>query len=92
MEPTEWGWNAYEHSKKYIAVEFAQARLGNEITDAQIEAFCWYALEVVRPAWPDIVLFLINHSDLQAEKSDPFPQGAQSEAFKARVRGRPLLR
>lgn len=87
MRPVQWGWSAYEASKLYIAVEFAQARLGDPIPDASIDAFCWYIRKHVLPVWPTIPRLFVCHSELQAEKSDPVVR-AEADAFNARVAGR----
>lgn len=82
LEPRAWGWNAREHSNKYLAAEFAQARHGGLISDGQVSAFCWWFMHVARAAWPNLPAEFPNHSDLPAGirdgKSDPEPRGQHS--------------
>ena len=78
MNINEWGWNAREHSSKYIGVEVAQAKLGDTPSDAQIEgiAYVWTRCKSV---WPAMPLRFVNHSDLPAGirdgKTDIEPRG-----------------
>jgi hypothetical protein len=68
-----WGWNAKGASSRYLAVEFVQPRLGDEITDEQVQTFCYF-FRTARITWPDLPLDLVAHSELDpANKSDPFP-------------------
>jgi hypothetical protein len=54
MTCRQYGWNARSESPKKLAVEFAQARLSDPITDDQVAAFAhWYAHEVV-PVWGEL--------------------------------------
>ena len=82
MTPGDWGWNARAASSKYLAAEFAQAHLGDPITDGQINAFCWWFLNVARAQWPDLAQLFPNHSDLAQGvadgKSDVEPNGHHS--------------
>lgn len=79
ISPKSWGWNARQHSSEYLAVEFAQAHLGDLITGAQIDAFCWWFLNSARTLWPLLPMEFPNHSDLPAGiadgKSDVEPRG-----------------
>jgi hypothetical protein len=97
MTPRQYGWNARSDSSRMLAVEFAQARLGDPITDRQVEAFvAWYNAEVV-PVWGALDLSqdrsLPTHAELSTGaadgKSDCYP--AHSEGAKdvrARIRAR----
>lgn len=77
-----WGWNARGASRIHLAVEFAQAHLGDPITDRQVDAFCWYLLNVWQPIWPNLPWAFPNHSDLPEGvadgKSDVEPRGEHS--------------
>jgi hypothetical protein len=71
-----WGWNAREHSRHYLAVEFSQARPGDAIGDDQITAFAaWYRAEVA-PVWPRLIDDLVRpgglveHHELPAGRRD----------------------
>lgn len=86
-----WGWNAREHSSEYLAIEFSQAQLGDPISDASIEAAAWWIEHVARPAWPDLPLNLVHHSELPAGirdgKTDVAPRGsAEAESIRERLR------
>ncbi len=82
MTPRYWGWNARSASQRHLAVEFAQAKLGDEITDKQVSNFCWWFLNVARETWPNLPMAFPNHSDLpegvQDGKSDVEPRGEHS--------------
>lgn len=74
MTARQWGWNARHHSDDYLAVEFAQARIVDPITDAQVRSFIhWYEHEVV-PVWGRLDLSadaaLPMHSELPAGQAD----------------------
>lgn len=64
MRADEWGWNARAASPYYIALEFSQARLGDEITDGQVRAAAWYIAKVIRPRWPRLPLIFRTHAEL----------------------------
>jgi hypothetical protein len=78
-----------------LAVELAQARLSDPITDAQVEAFAaWYRAEIV-PVWGELDLSqdrsLPMHSELSTGaadgKSDAFTaQSAGAKDLRARIR------
>ena len=82
MTPRYWGWNARGASNRHLAVEFAQANLGDLITDAQIDAFCWYFTNVMKVAWPGMPRAFPYHSELPEGvadgKTDPEPRGEHS--------------
>jgi hypothetical protein len=93
MTCKQWGWNAREHSRDFLAVEFAQPTIADPITDAMVAAFAeWYRVEV-RRAWPLLtprVLVLPMHSELPAGKrdgkSDAFmPDSPQAKDLRARI-------
>jgi hypothetical protein len=79
IDARHWGWNAREHSKDLLAVEFAQPTIEYPITDAQIDAFCWWFTQKVLPIWPDIPWVFPTHAELPAGqrdgKTDVFPDG-----------------
>jgi len=82
MSPREWGWNARQHSSHYLAVELAQGRLGDPITDIQVDCFCWWFLTVARKVWPGLPMEFPNHADLPAGvadgKTDVEPRGVHT--------------
>jgi hypothetical protein len=90
INPAAWGWNARGASSRYLAAEFAQANLGGFVTDQQIDAFCWWVVNVARKVWPALPLVFPNHSDLaegiQDGKTDIEVRGAST------VRSRILAR
>lgn len=79
---TRWGWNARQHSSQYLACEFAQANLGDHITDGQVKAFVWWFRNKARATWPRLRAEFPNHSDLPAGiadgKSDCEPRGVHT--------------
>lgn len=80
MRPQAWGWSARSPaSSEWIAVEFAQGRLGDPISDDQVDAFCAYAVARVLAVWPQMPLAFVFHSWLPAGikdgKTDPYPIG-----------------
>ena len=81
MDARHWAWNAREHSRDFLAVEFAQPALTSSIPDTMVDAFvAWYWAEV-RPVWPLMtprVLVMPMHSELPAGKRD-----GKTDAFKA---------
>jgi hypothetical protein len=82
MTARQYGWNARSDSTRMLAVEFAQARLGDPVTDQQVEAFVsWYYGEIV-PVWGLLDLSqdrsLPMHSELSTGASD-----GKSDAFLA---------
>lgn len=66
MRVDEWGWNARAASDEYLGYEFAQAVESWDITDAQVEAFAWWFLYRVLPAWPDIPRHFPTHGEVEA--------------------------
>lgn len=70
MPPTSWGWNARSHSAAYLAIEFAQGRLGDPIDDSTIDAAAWWINEIARAQWPDLSLTLVHHSELPSGRAD----------------------
>lgn len=81
----QWGWNARGASTYYLAVEFAQPRLSDHISDGQIRAFCWF-VQRAREAWPTLPLTFPTHAELpegiKDGKTDVFPNG---DAIRARI-------
>lgn len=94
MPANKWGWNAFEASKSYIAVEFAQATVDEAISDAQVEAFVSFCKNEVFPVYPNIPLVLKTHAEVEKSgetvktsgKTDVFPYGdARAEELKQRI-------
>lgn len=90
-----WGWNARAASDDYLAVEFAQPTVGDDISDAQVRAFCWYFLEA-RKHWQWLPAEFPTHAELDGKqtgafdgKTDVFPKG---DARTNELRGRILAR
>lgn len=65
MDEEEWGWNAYDASKGYLACEFAQAVEAWDITDAQVNAFCHWFARQARVAWPALSLSMPTHAEAE---------------------------
>lgn len=70
LDPDQWGWNAREASRQFLAAEFAQARLGSPITDGQVRAFCWWFVQHARQRWLSLPLVFPNHADLPSGARD----------------------
>lgn len=70
LPPNRWGWNAREHSDDYLAVEFAQARLGDLITDGQVQQFADWFIRVARKRWPSLPMNFPEHYELPAGQRD----------------------
>jgi hypothetical protein len=95
MTPRQWGYNARSESSKRLAVEFAQARLSDPITDDQIAAFAhWYEHEIV-PVWGELDVDddgdMPCHSELSEGardgKSDTFlSHSAEANDLRERIR------
>lgn len=62
----KWGWNARMHSRDYLAIEFAQAKLGDTITDAQIEAAAYY----IKNYCQGVPYYFPEHRELPAGIAD----------------------
>lgn len=79
MTPRYYGWNARHHSSVHLAVEFAQANLGDPISDQQIYNFCYWFETIARESWPQLPPAFPYHSELPAGigdgKTDPEPRG-----------------
>lgn len=65
-----WGWNARGHSRHYLAIEFAQARLGDPISDESIAAAAYWIKHFAEPSWPNVANKLIEHRELAAGIAD----------------------
>lgn len=90
-----WGWNAREHSSRYLACEFAQPTVNHPIGDDQVGAFAAWVREEVWPAWPTLDVSrddaLPTHAELPAGKrdgkSDTFPEDdARTADLRRRIR------
>lgn len=82
MALDQWGHNAREHSSHWVAVEIAQALLGWEVTDSQIEGVAWLWVQCREKFGERFPLRFVNHSDLPAGvrdgKTDIEPRGYHS--------------
>jgi len=100
MPANQWGWNARQHSSAYLAVELAQAKLGQPISDAIIDATAYWIRHYAATTYPDLLhkiaanpqAALPMHSELQAGiadgKTDAAPRGAEAEAMRQRILAR----
>lgn len=70
MDPDQYGWNARGASSRYVAIEHAQARLGDPVSDQLLDASAWYIQHVVYARWPNMPRTLIHHSELSEGMSD----------------------
>lgn len=81
LDAAHWGWNAYEASKVYLAVEFAQPVESRPISDAQVNAFChWYAT-VARKQWPTLPLHMPTHSQVEASGEIMHAPSGKTDVF-----------
>lgn len=99
MDAGRWGWHARACSGMRLGVEFAQAHLGDRITDGQVRSFlAWYRAEVV-PVWGAFDLsddhVLATHAEVEHwgetgardGKTDMAPFGsADADDLRARIR------
>lgn len=60
MKATEWGWNAREHSDQYGAVEIANARLGDPVTDGEVRSVAAYLVDRFLPYHPHLGKTLVD--------------------------------
>lgn len=93
IAPTDWGWNAREHSYQYLAIEFAQGQLGGPISDATLDAAAYWIRKYAFAQWPDLPLTMPHHSELRAGiadgKTDVYPRGTpECDAFRNRLLSR----
>jgi hypothetical protein len=97
MKPDQYGWNARAASDHYLAAEFAQATVDKPISNAQVDAFCWWVQHEVLPVFPALPHVLKTHAEVEDSgetgandgKSDVYPTGdARAEDVKARIRAR----
>mgnify|MGYP001578138726 CR=1 FL=1 len=65
-----WGWNAREHSPRYLALEFAQARPGDAISARQVRAAAWWIEHEALREWPLLPHRLVEHRELPAGVRD----------------------
>jgi len=65
LTPREWGWNARQASKHYLAVEIAQATVDEPISDLQVDALAGWIRTHVLPEWPDLPMFFPTHSEVE---------------------------
>jgi hypothetical protein len=89
----EWGHNARGCSDNYLAVEFAQPVESRDISDAQVDVFCWYFMET-RKRWPELPLRFPTHAELDGTaeygrfdgKSDVFSKGSpRADELRTRI-------
>lgn len=91
MEPEEWGHNARACSDNYLAAEFAQARLGDPITDAQLRAFAWWWLRCTR-AFPNLPEHFPTHAELDVSGATGKFDGKSDTHLASDTRGADELR
>ena len=98
LEAHEWGFNAFEASRIYLGVEFAQPTVNDPISDGQVRAFCWWMRKYVLPRWPNIPLHFPTHWDVEQSGEIGRPPTGKSDVFPflggraAELRGRVLAR
>lgn len=97
MAADQYGYHARAASAYYLACEFAQATADKPISDAQVNAFCWWVQNLVLPAWPQIPMVFKTHAELEQSgetgardgKTDCFPAGdPRADELRARIRAR----
>jgi hypothetical protein len=101
LEPDQYGWNARAASDDYLACEFAQAQRDAPISNASVDAFCYWVREIVLVRWPGLPLGtdrgLPTHAELERRgetgaidgKSDVFSYGSPlADELRARIRQR----
>lgn len=81
ISPEWWGYSAGEHSRVYLATEFAQSLEGEPITDGQVRAFAHWFTTIARPAWPSLDLRVPGALPMHAELSQGIRDG-KSDAFR----------
>lgn len=90
MAINQWGWHAGADSHEFLGYEFAHARTVLPISDAQVNAFCWWFQHEARATYPMIPAIFPLHSETAQGQSigkvDAFPKGsAEGAALKARI-------
>jgi len=83
LTPNEWGWNAFQASKVYLAVEIAQATVDEAISDSQVDALADWIKTRVLPVWPGLPMHFPTHAEVEQSgetvqtsgKTDVFPLG-----------------
>lgn len=91
---SEWCWHARGASRYYVGCEFAQGTAGDEITDAQVRAFC-AVVQKVRKVYPGVPLAFPTHAELDGTaiygpyhdgKTDVFPRGdPRTDELRSRI-------
>lgn len=83
LPPDVWGWHARGCSPRYVGAEFAQATVGDPISDGQVRAFCYLFASILRPVFPTLPLSFPTHAEVDGTaayggvldgKSDVFPR------------------
>lgn len=92
MRPTEWGWNAGDDSKRWVACEFVQAQIDDLITDGQIDMFVYWFENEVMPIWPNIPQVFMMHSETAQGQSIGKTDAARRGAGANRLRNRMIER
>lgn len=78
---SNWGWNAFQASEVYLAVEFAQATEAHPISDAQVRAFCWWYAKKARATWPALSLHMPTHSEVEASGEIQHSPSGKTDVF-----------
>lgn len=96
MAPDQYGWHARRASPFYLACEFAQP-VDRRISDAQVNAFCWWVQNVALAMWPRIPMVFRTHAELEVAgetgardgKTDCHPYGSpDADDLRARIMAR----
>lgn len=97
LDARHWGWSAFQASRVYLAVEFAQPVKEVGITDGQVQAFVdWYRTYAL-PIWPNLPLHFPTHAEVEhsgetgevSGKDDVFPYGdARVDELRSRIMAR----
>lgn len=90
MRADEWGWHAGADSKVFLGYEFAHARTFQPISNASVNAFCWWFVHVARDRWPTLPAVFPCHSERPQGQSigkvDAFPaNSASANGLRARI-------
>lgn len=92
MPVTKWGWNAGGDSRRWVAMEFVQARIDDLITDGMIDMFVHWFRNIVLPIWPNIPQVFMMHSETEQGQSIGKTDAARRGAGANRLRNRMIER
>lgn len=93
MDTDQWGYHARAASDEFLGFEFAQGTESNDITDAQVRAFCYVWKYDVEMRYPGIVRNFITHyaaeraglTGVRDGKTDVFSNADRANELKARI-------